>query len=105
MRKQRQVLRHVADPAFVHRHVDAAPRIEQHVPADPDHALVGPAQAGDGVQRGGLAGPGRPEQRDGARRDGLAQVEGERTGAEPDVDDDRRLAAAAHVAVPSRFER
>ena len=103
--KQRQVLRHVADAAVVHGHVHAAPGIEQHVPADADHALVGPAQAGDGVQRGGLAGAGRAEQRHRARRDGLAQVESERAGAQADVDDDRRAVAAVHDGDPRRFER
>src|SRR3546814_7027203 len=60
----RSVLEHVADVAFVHRHVDAGSGVEQAAPVDLDPAFARRHQAGDGVQHGSLAGPGMAGQCD-----------------------------------------
>ena len=62
MRKQPRILKHVADPAAVRRHVNAFRRIVQRFAVERDDAAVGPQQAGDHVDQRGLAGAGRAEQ-------------------------------------------
>ena len=62
MRKQPRILKHVADPPPVRRHVNACGRVVQRFAVERDDAAVRPQQAGDHVDQRGLAGAGRAEQ-------------------------------------------
>ena len=55
VRKQQRLLQQHADPPGVGRHEHAGRRVGQHTVAEPNNATVGPHQAGDHVQRRGLA--------------------------------------------------
>ncbi len=63
VRKQRRLLRDVADVPRVRRHVDPATRVEQHSITDRDPATGRTTQPRDGIQRRRLARAGRPEER------------------------------------------
>ena len=62
MRKQPRILKHVADPPPVRRHVNARGRIVERLAVERDDAAVGPQQSGDHVDQRTLAGAGRAEQ-------------------------------------------
>ena len=62
VRPDRVALEHHAEPTPVGRHVDALVVVEQHALAQADDPGVGPLQAGDRAQRGGLAAARRAEQ-------------------------------------------
>ena len=62
MRKQPRILKHVADPPPVRRHVNACGRVVERLAVERDDAAVGPQQSCDHVDQRGLAGAGRAEQ-------------------------------------------
>jgi hypothetical protein len=62
VRPDRVRLEHHAQPAPVGRQVDALAVVVQHRVLEADDSGVGPLQAGDRPQRGGLATAGRPQQ-------------------------------------------
>ena len=80
MRKEREILRHVADAAAPRRHVDARGGVEEHVIADRHAAAIGPAQSRNHLEQRRLAGAGWPDDGDGAARARLSR-DGEREGA------------------------
>ena len=63
VREEARVLEDVADAPALHRHVDPARRIVEHVAVRHDPTFVGPEQAGDRGDDRGLAGAGAPEER------------------------------------------
>ena len=67
VRKERHVLRHVADVTLVRRQVDPLVRRKKHPPVDGDGAPARPPQSGDRVEDRGLAGARRAEERRRAR--------------------------------------
>ena len=93
MRKQRAVLKQVADAALARRYIDAPSAVEQHAVADHDAPTLRAQQAGDRLQRQRLAGPRRTEKHDAVAGRGKAGVQLEAVGPCPhghaDVDIDR----------------
>ena len=89
MREQAVVLEDVADLAAMGGEMDAALRIVHDATAIFDACAVGPGQAGDGAQKGGLAGARLAED----RGDAVSRLEGgfERERAGPDGDIDGEL--------------
>ena len=69
MRKERRLLKHVADVAILHGDIDAALRVEEDAVADRDASLVWPGQSGDAAEQRGLSRTRRAEEhRDAGRR-------------------------------------
>src|SRR5215469_11434003 len=68
MRKQCEVLKHVADPSLPDGNVDLVLRVEQHALANSKVSAIGRLQTGNRIEQGGFAGPGGAKQNGDPRR-------------------------------------
>jgi hypothetical protein len=86
VREERVLLEHQADRPALGREVDPGAAIEPRAPADLDPAPVGPAQPGDRLEHGRLAGARGADERDRLPVDAERDPQLVRAKAEGDVD-------------------
>ena len=84
MREQRVALEDVADAPPLGRHVDAGHRVEEHVAVHHDAAGIRAHEPGQALQREGLPGARRPEERHDTVARGPLGVEREAVQRLPD---------------------
>lgn len=99
MRKQRVVLRQIADAASLGAEVDALPGVEPQLVAERDASRAGTLEAGDGPQQRSLAGPGRTDERDRLRAEAQGDAKIERSPGKGDVDLEDVHARTSSLAV------
>ncbi len=104
VREQPRILEHIAGPAPLHRHVDAALGIEEGLVADHDPPSVRPHHAGHRLDDGGLAGPGAPEQRsDADLRRGEIYAQREAWPGEANIDRDHARPSMMRMRLSTRL--
>ena len=92
VREQQCILKHVADPALVRRHVDVLRGVEEHRLVDANRAALRRGDPRDGVDDAGLAGAGTTKEADDGGFGGELDVEVEGTELLLDLNVDHRVA-------------
>jgi hypothetical protein len=93
VRKEKSILRHIADTPKLRRKPDEAARVEQDLAIEDDPARCAPPQPGNALEKGGLARAGGAEDGDGLFVEASPNLERESRERKLEVEIDHALAA------------